>query len=176
MTTSAAIDLDEAAAVAIHEAAHAVAGRVQHLGVVRAMAVGDNPGVRTRWRRPATKAAALDAFEALSIVDLAGPAGEAHYAGNDAGREAAWIADEQNAANRVAAIVRLRHGGLAEDVEQLNAEQRLEVDALLSDLRDRAQVLVEKYGPAIKRVAVALTTGKPLDEAEVDAAMAGDGA
>lgn len=163
----------EAVARCLHEAAHAVAARAQNLGVVHAVAVGKDCEVRTRWRWPATKAAALDALEALCIVDLAGPLGEAHYVGNEAGREAAWVTDEQNAANCVAALLRLKHGGLAEDVEQLTGEQHAEAAVVLADLRDRAEALVEEYGPAIKRVAVALAAGKPLAQDQIDAAITG---
>lgn len=157
-------------AAAVHEAAHAVAARKQNVGVVHAVAAEKNCEVRTCWRRPRTMAEAIDAHEALAIVDLSGPAAEQCYL-DQTRRDAEWRTDERNASCRAAAIIRLRLG-LAEDAELTTAE-RAEADALLADLRDRAQVLVEARGPAIKRVAAALAAGRPLAQDEIDAAIAG---
>ena len=122
-------------AAAVHEAAHAVAARKQNVGVVHAVAAEKNCEVRTCWRRPRTMAEAIDAHEALAIVDLSGPAAEQCYL-DQTRRDAEWRTDERNASCRAAAIIRLRLG-LAEDAELTTAE-RAEADALLADLRDRA--------------------------------------
>lgn len=157
--------ISEAVARCLHEAGHAIAARVQNLGVVHAVAAENSCEVLTRWRRPTTTAAAIDTLEVLAITDLAGPAAEQFYL-DEKRRDAEWGADERNASSRARAIVRLRNG-MAEDAEPKGTA----VDAVLEDLRARADELVRSSPGAISRVAAALAAG-PLAQDQIDALIA----
>lgn len=165
MTTAAEENAD-AVAICLHEAAHAVSARMQRLSVKEAIATKADSGVTTRWRWPSTTQGQIDTLECLAITDLAGPAAEKFYL-DQAGRDLEWRLDEQAASSRAAAIVRLRHGGLAEDT-QLTTAQRAEVDVVLCDLRSRAELLVQTSPGPISRVAAALVAGKPLAQNQID--------
>jgi hypothetical protein len=161
-----------AVAAAVHESAHCVAAIRQGLLVPEAIAAPGRCEVTTRWRRPRTVRQALDVLEALAIVDLAGPQAEEFYLGEKR-RDAEWRADEQNAASRCRAIVRLSHD-LAEDAE-LTPALCVEVDAVFADLLDRAQALIRESesGRAIKKIAVALAAGKSLGQDRLEALIEG---
>ena len=154
-------------ATAYHEAGHAVAARVQNIGVVRAAALVGDAGVHTRFRSPKTPAQLEDLCAALIIVDLAGAIAERAGGERGGAAEEASRTDEENAAARARRLVLARRG-LAGDAD-LTAEMGAEAAELVDDLRQDATALVREKWPAIKRVAAALADAGELGEAEIDA-------
>jgi hypothetical protein len=146
-------DATDTRAICQHEAAHAVVARALGIQVTHATAV-DRPHVKTRYRT-------CD-LEKVVAVDLAGVA-------MDTSPEAI-AADMSNAQRNARQAVLVRHG-LAEDAA-MPPSLESEVTELLSRQRAAAADLVTEHRNSIDRVASALADGAPLNQTEIDAAMA----
>ena len=153
------------AAVAAHEAGHAVVARSLGVMVVRASAKPGAAGVVTRWRRTGVPAEYAATMEKLLLVDLSGQLAEYRATGQFDGN--AWRADERNALSRALRLI-LDENHLRDD--ELDDGHRATAAALVERLRPKAAALVEE-NPA-KRVAAALADGQILTGSEVDALMA----
>lgn len=146
--------MDEAAARALHESAHACIARLVGIEVMAVSIAGDDPLCRTRWRRRG----APFALEAMIVVDFASSAG--------GDIEEATITDLANAKERCFQIVRMLHG-----TDTMSPAMILEASKIFVRLRASAADLVERNRDLIDAVAAVLLQRGSLDQITLDTVM-----
>lgn len=145
--------------VALHEAAHAVTARVLGVQVVHAIAAGDNPHVRTRFRRSRTREETINSLKRLVAVDLAGPVIE-----EDPNSEAAET-DRCHAFARTKKVIALKDGVAVDELDDI---QLADASALYQHLAKEAAALVKDSWPLIARLAHRLDELGEMSGAQVD--------
>ena len=185
----------EHAAMAHHEAGHAVIARVQGIECVEVVMFSPIEGLAggaqivkaTFQAFGGDMAALLAAIKKEIVISLSGPCGEMKYRDKPWHKKyfRRWASDFQSAqrgARRAALTAtgvsidypprNIERDGAGLAIHHPTAEQIAIADELPLECLATASDLVEAHWPAIKRVAQALMTRDNLDQAELDRLIA----